>query len=242
MTYHSSSEAIERDKARDEFMQARGYSVLRIPASVVFSTPDEAVRRIRALISEKKSNIPGIQNGNPEEKGKRASLREILSSVNNLNLEMNRSITIRGAIERETKGYADTFYAERLAIEKAIELAETEIRVDQFVSQSKKHRELYFSAHRELQEILNDEGRRNADIKATGIRATITIPSLPKVDPHPDPDIDEAIRNARQSLVAERDEFFSEVRSKLSSDEKLKELVREKLNDLSCEECWKYIS
>ncbi|MQU29732.1 DUF559 domain-containing protein, partial [Pseudomonas helleri] len=46
-TYHSSPEQVERDRIRDEFSVAHGYSVLRIPASIVFNNPAEAIRRVK---------------------------------------------------------------------------------------------------------------------------------------------------------------------------------------------------
>lgn len=45
-TWHGSPDAIARDAARDKVIHAEGYTVLRIPASVVFDTPAEAVRRV----------------------------------------------------------------------------------------------------------------------------------------------------------------------------------------------------
>lgn len=48
-TWHGSKDAMARDAARDEVIQAEGYTVLRIPASVVFDTPAEAVRRVEEV-------------------------------------------------------------------------------------------------------------------------------------------------------------------------------------------------
>lgn len=45
-TWHGSPEAKARDAARDEVIRAEGYTVLRIPANVVFSSPTETVRRV----------------------------------------------------------------------------------------------------------------------------------------------------------------------------------------------------
>ncbi|MBP6363555.1 MAG: DUF559 domain-containing protein [Novosphingobium sp.] len=45
-TYHSSPEAIARDQQRDADMKRDGYTVLRIPAQVVFQNSGEAVRRV----------------------------------------------------------------------------------------------------------------------------------------------------------------------------------------------------
>lgn len=44
--WHGSEEAVARDAARDERIRVEGFTILRIPASVVFNTPAEAVRRV----------------------------------------------------------------------------------------------------------------------------------------------------------------------------------------------------
>ncbi|WP_285424212.1 endonuclease domain-containing protein [Pseudomonas sp. efr-133-TYG-103a] len=51
-TYHSSPEAVERDRIRDEFSLAHGFKVLRIPASVVFITPFKAVQQVKQFALE----------------------------------------------------------------------------------------------------------------------------------------------------------------------------------------------
>ncbi len=48
VTYHSSPEAVARDSKRDADMRREGYSILRIPAQVVFQDPAEAVKRVEA--------------------------------------------------------------------------------------------------------------------------------------------------------------------------------------------------
>lgn len=55
--YHSSPEAVARDKERDEFLRAEGYTVLRIPAKVVFATPEEAVGRVRSAIAAGRTSL-----------------------------------------------------------------------------------------------------------------------------------------------------------------------------------------
>lgn len=46
-TYHSSPEAVARDQKRDADLRKEGYSILRIPARVVFEAPEEAIHRVR---------------------------------------------------------------------------------------------------------------------------------------------------------------------------------------------------
>lgn len=45
--WHSSDEAVERDRRRDAFLSEQGYTVLRIPARIALYQPAEAVRMVR---------------------------------------------------------------------------------------------------------------------------------------------------------------------------------------------------
>lgn len=49
-TWHSSPEAIARDRARDADLQSRGYKVLRIPAKVTLYDRPEAVARVKVAL------------------------------------------------------------------------------------------------------------------------------------------------------------------------------------------------
>ena len=60
-TYHSSPDAVARDRQRDADMIREGYTVLRIPAQVVFQDPTEAVRRVEDARKELSSNRSQLQ-------------------------------------------------------------------------------------------------------------------------------------------------------------------------------------
>ena len=49
--WHSSPEAVERDRIRDEFFVTDGFIVIRIPAKVVFNTPKRVVEMVRAAVA-----------------------------------------------------------------------------------------------------------------------------------------------------------------------------------------------
>lgn len=54
--YHTSAEAVERDRHRDSVLRDRGFEVLRIPAKIPLYFPDEVVdlvERARALVTRK---------------------------------------------------------------------------------------------------------------------------------------------------------------------------------------------
>lgn len=237
-TYHSSPEAIERDKARDDFLREHGYSVLRIPASVVFATPDEAINRVKIALCKNKSPTPMRPGTTPQGGTKKISIQEILSAVNGATSKINSSIITQQEIDNYTKEHRDKFYAERLFIERALEMAEGEIRTKQFISQSTEHQEAYFAAYDELDKILK---KRNPEQKNTQAEK-FSIPPQPKNEAHSDPNINDAINRARQTILSERECYFDSVRLRLMSNESLKILVREKLNELGGAECWQYLS
>lgn len=55
-TYHSSPEAVERDRIRDEYSLDNKFTVLRIPASIVFKQPKTAISRVKTALA--KANLP----------------------------------------------------------------------------------------------------------------------------------------------------------------------------------------
>lgn len=83
--FHSSEEAIAQDKARDEFMRARGCDVLRVPAKVVFTSPQEAVRQVREKIASGKTGgiaSPAKSESRPAQEIRPAeAMRSTISSI-----------------------------------------------------------------------------------------------------------------------------------------------------------------
>lgn len=55
--YHSSAEAKARDQMRDRYFEGLGYTVLRVPAKVVFQTPDRAVEEVQSALELGKRKI-----------------------------------------------------------------------------------------------------------------------------------------------------------------------------------------
>lgn len=73
--WHSSPEAIERDRIRDEYMIAKGYKVLRIPAKVVLYTPKEGLRRVDVFLGRTPDPAPTS--------GIRTSFEALMASISN---------------------------------------------------------------------------------------------------------------------------------------------------------------
>lgn len=55
-TYHSSPEAVERDRIRDAYSVDNKFTVLRIPASIVFKQPITAISRVKTALAN--LNLP----------------------------------------------------------------------------------------------------------------------------------------------------------------------------------------
>lgn len=275
--YHSSAQAVARDKARDEFMREQGYSVLRIPAKVVFDAPDEAVHRVRSCIeqgrqkagsenteSQKKTPIQFmlqslfgvVSNANADVVKSLSETRErlpgsipindetpvigLLARIENAISTLQNEVTTSLLVQKANQDYELAFHAERLAIEESIDYAESEIKANEFISQSKEHRELYLSAYKRYEKLLRNLDNNDADLSPT--KTVIVIPHVPEIIPHPNPLINAAVNEARRNLITQREKFFSDTRVRLNGNEKLRKLVRQKLADLGCEECWDYIA
>lgn len=76
--WHSSPEAIERDRIRDEYMVAKGYKVLRIPAKVVLNTPKEGLLLVDVFLGRTPDPAPTLEE--------RPSLSERLKALQALHV------------------------------------------------------------------------------------------------------------------------------------------------------------
>lgn len=76
--YHSSPEAIERDKERDSFLTRLGYEVLRIPAKMTLYSPQEVIPLVESAraIAQLKDN-----ESKRKEDDRRAEVRDSLRPV-----------------------------------------------------------------------------------------------------------------------------------------------------------------
>lgn len=146
--YHSSTEQVERDRIRDEFSVANGYSVLRIPASVVFNSPDETIRRVKDF-AFKSTNSVSEKNTNPIFREKPVSrflndfskgmsilaqgASNISQSINDASLKQVTTLDFRSAISHE-----------QIFLEAMVSKVETEIRIMKLEpAQRKFHDEMY---------------------------------------------------------------------------------------------------
>lgn len=241
--FHSSDEAVERDRARDKYINGSGYSVLRIPARIVFASPGEAVGRVRAFIAEGRQISAALgreQDGLSEVPV--AALNRMFSSIDNAIDKLNESVSIKTIVEKENRALVAAFAAEKCVIEASIRRAESMMNVDKFRSRSEAHRSAYDAA---LEEINRELERKSVGLNAVSNErdaAKISIPVVPERIPHSDARINDAIEKDRLYILNQRMEFFDDVKRRLKKNDALQKLVKKQLDEFGCGECWLHIS
>jgi hypothetical protein len=136
-------------------------------------------------------------------------------------------------VQQATSQAKLTFAAEKSAISSSVEHASRVLQTEAFRAQSEDHRRLYDEAYAELSKLLRDDGEGAFSMQVARI-------TPPPIDPRPE--IDEAIQRAHRNLMEERSKYFDEVRRKLNGDPRVAELVKARLHEIGCPECWQAIS
>ena len=126
-TYHSSLQAVERDRIRDELSTASGYRVLRIPASVVFTAPEEAVWRLRAVLIE----TPEFTNPRPAKSQvpKRTIFQRIRTIGDSLN-EFRRIADLELATVEPIKLIDAAFATEARYLSSMVKIADLHLEIE----------------------------------------------------------------------------------------------------------------
>ncbi|WCM29192.1 endonuclease domain-containing protein [Sphingomonas sp. QA11] len=229
--WHSSPEAIERDKLRDQYFEDRGYSVLRIPAKVVFNAPEEAVQRVRSALRQGKRTMPV-----PVQKSGWQRLSDTASAMSQGLQTINDFVSRAQAVERAVKDAKLAAHQEQSAIAAAISMAQSELTTADWLNDSDEEtRKLFEESYLRLMGAVAD--RRNEQQERDDEK--LEVRSFPKAPPkHDNLAYHAAIQDAYVRIVEERDEFLSAQRLIVRSDLRMPSLVEKKLNELGCGEYW----
>ena len=117
--FHSSPEAVQRDRDRDAFMREKGFRVLRIPAKLVFNAPREAIGLVRTELTKGRPFSQFLPDGQPKETIGQG-LSKVAAAIGELNAKMQH---IR-VVEQALAGPRLTFSLEKQAIDSAIRLSQ----------------------------------------------------------------------------------------------------------------------
>ncbi|TAU67463.1 endonuclease domain-containing protein [Rhizobium ruizarguesonis] len=121
--YHSSPDQVERDRIRDEYSVRSGYKVLRIPAAVVFKSPQEAIRRVRAAIAETPSYTTPKKMTLPSETRTFAQhFNGFLDGV----ARFDRNVSVLQQVNQATMGFEAAIETEEKQLAALVKLTELE--------------------------------------------------------------------------------------------------------------------
>lgn len=237
--YHSSPEAVANDRIRDQFLQENGYSVLRIPAKIVFVAPEEAVRYVRSAIAvgrrpQSVATKPDCPAPNWSLGQTLKSFGQALTAASNAIGDANSYVETARAVQEATSQSRATFNLEMKVVDMSIESALSNIKVDEFRSKSESHKNHYDESYKLFENILRDDPQFGA--------FTMSIPQITIPKSHPDPKIDEQIKSAHQNLMDERSKYFREIGQRMKVNHQLRKSVKSRLNEIGCSKCWDAIS
>ena len=134
-TYHSSPEQVERDKIRDQFSLQNGYKVLRIPASIVFNSPDEAVRRAKAVIC----STPAYTK--PHKDNSATQRKTISQHINSLSRgidEFNRKVDVMKLKQVTLADFRSAISTEKIFLDSLIKQAELDQKIYSMPAETRK--------------------------------------------------------------------------------------------------------
>lgn len=217
--WHSSLEAVERDGIRDEYLKAKGFAVLRIPAKVVFQTPSEAVAIVRAAIARGRPAQKVVVQAPPTSVGK--TFTNSMSAFGKFMDGVDANITKAKALQTALDPSKLAFSMEKIIIDYALESAKRTIELETRLAADPSFREHYEASLAKTSpaiDKLQEKYEREADTK-------ITIEPIRPPAVHSDADINDAISTSYARLMEERTIYFAGVREQLSKDSKLRSAV-----------------
>lgn len=226
--WHSSPEAIERDKLRDQYFERLGYSVLRIPAKVVFYAPEEAVQRVRSALRNGKRTMPV-----PVQKSGWQRLSDTASTFSEGLEAVNDFVRRAQTVERAVNDAKLAAHQEQSAIAAAISMAQSELETADWLNDSDEEtRRLFAESYLSVMRAVADRRSKRDDEK-------LEVRAFPEAPPqHENQAYHAAIQDAYVRIVEERTKFLGAQNLIIQSDPRMPSLVEKKLHELGCWEYW----
>jgi len=125
--WHSSPEQVERDRIRDEYSVEMGYRVLRIPAKVVFNTPQQAVNLVKAALAETPHYTRPVRKVFTEP---RKSISQHLNAFAEGVERVNQSVADLGLKQQALADIKLAISTEKMLLEALVAEVENELRIE----------------------------------------------------------------------------------------------------------------
>jgi len=232
--WHSSDEAKARDAARDRFFVELGYSVVRIPAKIVFNDPNEAVKRVSAALQVGKPVI-----AEPVQLSGLERLRQTASSTNKFMSDLNASVDRHRRLAEALRAAELSYHVEKNVLGSAVDAAERQIRIDEELGDDAEKRASYDAFAEKLTKAFEESDKRD---QKDVTKQRIDVPPYFRPQLSGDAAIDREIEERFVGMSADRDAYFNGIREKLRKDHRLAPLVRENLTEFGCPQVWKNIA
>lgn len=145
--------------------------------------------------------------------------------------EVNANLDIYSRVRSAMREPELAFHTEQCAINASIEIAESKIKTEKYMSQSEEHKQRFIEAFEDLQKARGQENEEETKV-------TFTIHDFLAPPSDPNPEINKSIETAFQKLVKERDEYFGRIRHRLQNNERLRELAKYQLHEFGCDKYW----
>ena len=227
--WHSSDAAVARDQERDQFLAREGYRVLRLPAKTVFNRPAEAMRQLEAAIFAGRPERP--RKPQPE-----VDFGKALDGLTDFVEGINRATTRLRNAEVAMREPRRIFGLEQMLLQGAVESAERQIRIAEFRSASQNNAELFDEARKGLSEDLE---KHQDNVSQKSDRELIHLGPVERPSRHSDPETDQAIDNAFESLLQDRADLFARIKQRAADDPNLAVHAVSYLEKFGCKNLWR---
>ena len=232
-TYHSSPEAIERDKVRDAYFESLGYSVVRIPARVVFNTPRDAVQRVRTALQHGKRPTPVSI-----EKTGWQRLSETMASIGDGVTAISDGMSRKLAVDRALADAESAFESEKVILESAMKSAKAKRDISVRCADNPTFAKFYAEAYAEYATLISQKPENKINSVNDKLHMKV-FPTAPQLSGNPD--YDDAIHSQFAQIVETRKAFLQEKIVQLANDAELRPLLRTELDRRKCIHYWKLI-
>jgi very-short-patch-repair endonuclease len=225
--YHSSPEAIARDQERDHYFEGLGYSVLRIPAKVVFNAPAEAVQRVRAALAVGKRERV-VAPPEAEVSGFRR-LGRTLGGFSKAVNEINDFVNLRHAVGSALAPTEIAVARERSVFEAMLTVARRKVELDEWLGDDPEKRRMYEEHMARLEALYESKPAEPRVIEPVHL-------SPPPLTGQAE--IDEVINARYAALVAQRQDFLLSTRQTLRSEPAIQPHAEAFLANCGWQETW----
>lgn len=212
--WHSSPEAVERDGIRDAALRELDYSILRIPAKIVFKTPAVAIGRVKDALKKPTTPITVIERDRRQAAARPKvavgtmvmnAVKSIGTSIDTLDefvSEAQRKSKITSALTQATI----TFETERTVIENAIDSAKRQLALQKEFQKKPGLKELYEASYKELDALMKGV----PETKSESVKIAYVAPMATG-----DAEIDAIVRLRYDELLLERKKYIGNISNTL---------------------------